>query len=65
MLARRRRPPREIHFGRVMAATLVPTWLLGIPLWVMALHAITLAGVAIFLPSHPGPPSRRADVRRR
>ena len=45
----------------VMGATLAPTWLLGVPPWLLALHAAILAAVAFFLLSRPDPPPRPAD----
>ncbi len=45
----------------VMGATLLPTWLFGVPPWLLALHAIILAGVALFLVSRPDAPPRPAE----
>jgi uncharacterized membrane protein YbaN (DUF454 family) len=41
-----------------MAITLMPTWLLGLPPWLLILHAAILAGVAAFIVSCPDAPRR-------
>ena len=40
----------------MMVFSLMLTWVLGVPLWVLAVQALALTAVAIFLVTRPSPP---------